>query len=124
MSTPTILIAHTNELTRDSIKEILANDFSLIVVETMPDVLPVLTSKTSVALLLLDANAVEENETSLFEDIRKAAPKLTIIALSDQAHEAHAIETVRQGANGYIFTPVKTDELRSIIEKAMPKIKS
>ncbi len=113
MITPTILIAHTDETTRDSIKKILTNEFPLVVVETPEAVLPVLNSKTSVALLFLDASTTEEGLDDLLEKIRTLAPKLTIIALVNEVN----------GANGYIFTPVKTDELRTITEQTMAKIK-
>ncbi len=124
MATPTILIAHTDETTRDSIKKILTNEFPLVVVETPEAVLPVLNSKTSVALLLLDASTTENGLDNLLQEIRAIAPKLTIIALVNEVNEEDGLEAVRQGANGYIFTPVKTDELRTIVEQTMAKTRN
>ena len=121
MSIPTILIAHTDEIIRDSLKEVLTRDFPLVVVETPEDVIFVLNSKTSVGLLFIEALPAEDDQADLFERIRAIQPKLAIIALTDEINEADALEAVRLGANGYIFTPVKPDELRTIAQQAMAK---
>lgn len=122
MLTPTILIAHHDETTRDNLKKILANKFPLVVVENPEDALLILNSKTRVALLFLDAVCTDDQET-LLGNIREVQPELTIIILANETNETNALEAVRLGANGYIFTPVKIEELLTIVEQSMAKIK-
>ena len=113
-----ILIADLEESTREALKHILANHFSLIVLESQTHALEMLSQKKDISLVFLGLHDESGINTEIFADIREKLPKLTVVACGDYRSEEHAIEAVRQGATGYMIKPFKAEEVLSIARKA------
>ena len=116
-----ILIAESEESTREALKHILADHFSLIVLETQSHALEILSLKPDTQLLFLGLHDEGGINTEVFADIREKLPKLTVIACGDYKSEEHALEAVRQGATGYMIKPFKAEEVLAIANKALTR---
>ena len=114
-----ILIADTEESTREALKHILANHYSLIVVETQTHALEVISQRDDINLLFLGLHNDGGINTDVFSDIREKLPKLTIIACGDYKSEEHAMDAVRLGATGYIIKPFKAEEILAVARKTL-----
>jgi len=113
-----VLIADSEEHTREALKSILANHVPLIVVESEAHALNVLSQKTPVALVFMGVVDGDAVNTEVFSDIRGRYPELTVITVADHANEELALEAVRQGATGYMIKPFKKDEVLAMARKA------
>jgi DNA-binding NtrC family response regulator len=118
MTSP-LLIADTEESTREALKHILANHFSLIVVETQAHALEILSERNDIKLLFLGLHDDGGISTEIFSDVREKLPKLTVIACGDYKSEEHAVEAVRQGATGYMIKPFKAEEVLAMARKTL-----
>jgi two-component system nitrogen regulation response regulator NtrX len=114
-----ILIADTEENTRESLKHILDNQFPLIVVETQSHALEILSQRQDIKLLFLGLHDNGGINTAIFSDIRERLPSLTVIASGDYKSEEHAVEAVRLGATGYMIKPFKAQEVLAIAQKTI-----
>ena len=114
-----ILIADTEESTRESFKHILANHFPLIVVESQSHVLEILSQRADIKLLFMGLHDDGGINTDIFTDIREKLPKLTVIACGDYKSEEHAVEAVRLGATGYMIKPFKAEEILAMARKIL-----
>ena len=114
-----VLIADTQENTRETLKHILSHRFPLILVESPAHGLEVLTrGKTPAALAFIGLNDETGTSTRVFAEIRGRFPDLTVIAVGDHKSDELAVEAVRQGATGYMIKPFKPDEIIAAAEKS------
>lgn len=115
----TILIADTNEISRDLLKKILSNTYPLIILESPSHALKVIGEKKKPALVFMGTNnSLNADGENIFAAMRKQEPSLIIIALGDQNEEDEAIEAVRKGASGYIIKPLNPHEIMSMAAKS------
>ncbi|MBF0569474.1 MAG: response regulator [Candidatus Omnitrophica bacterium] len=114
-----ILIADTEESTREALKLILANRAALIVVESQSHALEILMQKDAARMVFMGLHDESGINTEIFSDIREKLLKLTVIAVGDYKSEEHALEAVRQGATGYMIKPFKADEVLALVQKAL-----
>jgi len=118
MTSP-ILIADTNEATRDQLKKILSNRFPLIVVESPEYALKCIDNKRTPSLILMGVDqSINDKNISTFTLLRKAFPSIHLIALGERNEEPESIEAVRTGASGYMIKPLNTIEVLSLAEKS------
>lgn len=104
------LIAHSDENVRDIIKKTLANNIPLIVLESVPDTLDIVKRNLKIPrLLFLEINS--ETPMPIIEEIRHALPSAHIILMAHPHDETFALEGIRHGANGYILSPFKPQEI-------------
>lgn len=114
-----VLIADTEESTREALKHILADTTPLIIVETQTNALEVLKKTPSIHLVFMGLHNETGISTDVFENIRDTNPRITLVALGDHRSEAHALEAVRRGATGYMIKPFKAEEIMSIRDKTL-----
>jgi two-component system chemotaxis response regulator CheY len=87
------------------------------------DVTRVLLSGESPDLLFLDLNMPEVSGLDILQFIRsrKIWKKMPILIMSSDAEDARVEQTMRMGADGYVFKPVSLEELESSISAAIEK---
>ena len=116
--TKTILIADSCESTRELLKKFLSDRFSLIIVESPALALDIVKEKHVPSLVLMGVDdSLDENDESVFAGVRKIAPDITLIALSERDSEVEAIEAVKAGASGYMIKPLNPTEIISVAER-------
>jgi DNA-binding NtrC family response regulator len=113
-----ILIADSEENTRETLKHILANLFPLIIVESQTHALEILSQREDIKLMFLGLHDTDGINTEIFSDIREKLPALTVIASGDYKSEEHALEAVRRGATGYMIKPFKAEEVLAMARKS------
>jgi DNA-binding response OmpR family regulator len=74
-------------------------------------------------LLFLDLNMPEVSGLDVLQFIRsrKTWKKMPILIMSSDAEDARVEQTMRMGADGYVFKPVSLEELESSISAAIEK---
>ena len=87
------------------------------------DVTRVLLSGESPDLLFLDLNMPEVSGLDILQFIRsrKIWKKMPILIMSSDAEDARVEQTMRMGADGYVFKPVDLEELENSINAATEK---
>ena len=87
------------------------------------DVTRVLLGGESPDLLFLDLNMPEVSGLDILQFIRsrKIWKKMPILIMSSDAEDARVEQTMRMGADGYVFKPVSLEELESAISAAIEK---
>jgi PleD family two-component response regulator len=114
-----ILVFHTNESTRDALRDILANRYNVIAVHDARQCLDVFEQKAPVALAFLEASSEVETETLIAKALEKKNPVI-VVAVASAENENFGVNAVRCGAEGYILTPLRKDEILAIARKADP----
>ncbi|MBF0485232.1 MAG: response regulator [Candidatus Omnitrophica bacterium] len=113
----TILICDIEENTREALKTILLNHANLIVVENPLQCLSALKQKAPVHLAFVGVRTEDGFDTHFFEEIRKIAPQIPLIAMGDHKCEEETLEAVRMGATGYMIKPFKAEEVQALAQK-------
>jgi DNA-binding response OmpR family regulator len=87
------------------------------------DVTRALLGGESPDLLFLDLNMPEVSGLDVLQFIRsrKAWKKMPILIMSSDYEDARVEQTMRMGADGYVFKPVSLEELESAISAAIEK---
>ena len=113
----TVLIASSDENTREKLKSILASVFPLIVVEESKQCLAALQQKAIPALAFVGTSIDDDND--LFEEIRKTAPRLDVIAIGENGDEDETVAAVQRGATGYTMLPLRPDDILALAQKTI-----
>ena len=69
-------------------------------------------------VLLLDAGLVTGGEQSLVRELCRLSPRTAVVVLSDDASPPDVLQTIGDGAAGYLLKGVPADELRVAIDRA------
>jgi two-component system, chemotaxis family, chemotaxis protein CheY len=87
------------------------------------DVTRVLLSGVSPDLLFLDLNMPEISGLDVLQFIRSRTDwkKMPILIMSSDSEDARVEQTMRMGADGYVFKPVTLEELEMAIGTAIEK---
>ena len=87
------------------------------------DVTTALLGGDSPDLLFLDLNMPEVSGLDILQFIRsrKTWKHMPILIMSSDAEDARVEQTMRMGADGYVFKPVSLEELESSISTATEK---
>jgi len=87
------------------------------------DVTRALLSGSSPDVLFLDLNMPQVSGLDIlqFIRIRSTWKKMPILIMSSDAEDARVEQTMRLGADGYVFKPVSLEELESSISTAIEK---
>ena len=87
------------------------------------DVTRALLSGSSPDVLFLDLNMPQVSGLDILQFIRSRSTwkKMPILIMSSDAEDARVEQTMRLGADGYVFKPVSLEELESSISTAIEK---
>ena len=109
----TILIADDQTLFREGIKDLLENEKSVTVVGEAADGQEAvrLAKKLKPNVVLMDIKLPQLDGISATRQIRKECPDTNVLVLSSFEDEAHVMESIQAGANGYLSKMLPAAEL-------------
>jgi len=109
----TVLIADDQTLFREGIKDLLENEKSIEVIGEAADGSEVLrmAKKLKPNVILMDIKLPHLDGVSATRQIRKDCPETNVLILSSFEDEAHVMEAIQAGANGYLSKMLPASEL-------------
>jgi two-component system response regulator AtoC len=119
----TILIVDDEKLIRWSLSEELSKDhYRTITAETIQDAITKV-QESMPELVILDLRLPDGSGIEALEAIKKIHPEVVVIMLTAEDKSAIAVQAMKLGAYDYLTKPVRIDELKIIIEKALENIR-
>ena len=108
-----VLIADDQTLFREGIKDLLDNEKSIEVIGEAADGNEVvrLAKKLRPDVILMDIKLPHLDGVSATRLIRKELPETNVLILSSYEDEAHVMESIQAGANGYLSKMLPAAEL-------------
>jgi DNA-binding NarL/FixJ family response regulator len=108
-----VLIADDQTLFREGIKDLLDNEKSIEVIGEAADGNEVvrLAKKLRPDVILMDIKLPHLDGVSATRQIRKELPNTNVLILSSYEDEAHVMESIQAGANGYLSKMLPAAEL-------------
>ncbi len=109
----TVLIADDQTLFREGIKDLLENEKAIEVIGEAADGSEVLrmAKKLKPNVILMDIKLPHLDGVSATRQIRKDCPDTNVLILSSFEDEAHVMEAIQAGANGYLSKMLPASEL-------------
>ena len=109
----TVLLADDQTLFREGIKDLLDNEKSIEVIGEAADGSEVLrmAKKLKPNVILMDIKLPHLDGVSATRQIRKECPETNVLILSSFEDEAHVMEAIQAGANGYLSKMLPASEL-------------
>ena len=108
-----VLIADDQTLFREGIKDLLENEKSIQIVGEAADGPEAirLAKKLRPDVILMDIKLPQMDGVSATRIIRKEVPQTNVLILSSFEDEAHVMEAIQAGANGYLSKMLPASEL-------------
>src|SRR6267154_36408 len=108
-----VLIADDQTLFREGIKDLLENERSIEVIGEAADGQEVIrmAKKLRPDVILMDIKLPHLDGVSATRQIRKELPATNVLILSSYEDEAHVMESIQAGANGYLSKMLPAAEL-------------
>ncbi len=113
-----VLIADDQTLFREGIKDVLTGEKWIEVVGEAADGLEVvaLAKKLKPDVVLMDIKLPKQDGITATKQIRAAAPEVNVLMLSSFEDEAHVLDAIQAGANGYLSKMLPAAELVNSIK--------
>ena len=114
----TILIADDQTLFREGIKDVLNNEKWLEVIGEAADGVEAvaLAKKLKPDVVLMDIKLPKLDGISATKQIHEAVPQVNVLMLSSFEDEAHVLDAIQSGANGYLSKMLPAAELVNSIK--------
>jgi DNA-binding NarL/FixJ family response regulator len=109
----TVVIADDQTLFREGIKDLLENEKNITIVGEAADGREALrlVKKLKPNVILLDIKLPHMDGISAAREIHKDCPNTNVLMLSSYEDEAHVMEAIQAGANGYLSKMLPASEL-------------
>jgi len=113
-----VLIADDQTLFREGIKDLLENEKMVEVVGEAADGQEVIRQarKLKPDVILMDIKLPQIDGIAATRQIRKDCPATNVLILSSYEDEAHVMEAIQAGANGYLSKMLPASELVSALK--------
>ena len=113
-----VLIADDQTLFREGIKDVLSNEKWIEVVGEAADGVEAvaLAKKLKPDVVLMDIKLPKMDGISATKQIRFAVPEVNVLMLSSFEDEAHVLDAIQAGANGYLSKMLPAAELVNSIK--------
>lgn len=113
-----VLIADDQTLFREGIKDVLTGEKWIEVVGEACDGEEVisLAKKLKPEVILMDIKLPKKDGITATKEIKKTMPQINILMLSSYEDEAHVMEAIQAGANGYLSKMLPAAELVNSIK--------
>ena len=113
-----VLIADDQTLFREGIKDVLTGEKWIEVVGEAADgqEAVLLAKKLKPEVILMDIKLPKMDGISATKEIKQAMPQINILMLSSFEDEAHVMEAIQAGANGYLSKMLPAAELVNSIK--------
>jgi DNA-binding response OmpR family regulator len=119
---PTILVVEDDEISRDGMAQILAQEGYLVL--TAPsghDALATLRTPLSpIDVVVLDVHLPDISGIDLCARVRELHPFLPIVVCTGEADPEEACQLLSMGVTRYFRKPIGVDELLATVEAALP----
>lgn len=115
-----IVVADDHQLVREGIKKTLARESDIELVGEAWDTESMLTvlAEQAVDIVLLDLSLSPPNELAVLRILRERFPQVPVLVLSSHLESQFGVESLREGASGYITKSMTVD----VIVKAVRKV--
>lgn len=109
----TVLIADDQTLFREGLKDLLENERTIVVVGEAADGQEAvrMAKKLKPNVILMDIKLPHMDGVTATRQIRKECPDTNVLILSSFEDEAHVMESIQAGANGYLSKMLPASEL-------------
>ncbi len=114
-----LLVIDDDEGVRIAVKEVLESDECRVLLADCATTGLKLLAEENPLVVLLDIRLGNESGLSLFEQIRRVAPKVLVIFITGHGTAELAIETIKMGAYDYLPKPLDYEQLQSVIGQAL-----
>lgn len=113
-----VLIADDQTLFREGIKDVLTGEKWIEVVGEAADgqEAVLLAKKLKPEVILMDIKLPKMDGIAATKEIKKTLPNINILMLSSYEDEAHVMEAIQAGANGYLSKMLPATELLNSIK--------
>lgn len=114
----TVLIADDQTLFREGIKDVLSNERWMEVIGEAADGVEAvaLAKKLKPDVVLMDIRLPKLDGISATRKIRESCPEVNVLMLSSFEDEAHVLDAIQAGANGYLSKMLPAVELVNSIK--------
>lgn len=114
-----ILVVDDDEAILDSVKGYLSlKGYSVDTAKTVKEAMRK-SDAHFYNLAVLDIRLPDANGTDLLTKMRKTQPEMVKIMLTGYPDQANTMDSLNNGANGYLLKPVELDKLLKVIEKKL-----
>jgi DNA-binding NarL/FixJ family response regulator len=115
----TVLIADDQTLFREGIKNVLMGEKWMEVVGEAADGVEAVAKAKQLKpdVVLMDIKLPKIDGISATRQIRKTCPQVNVLVLSSFEDEAHVLDAIQAGANGYLSKMLPTTELVNSIKR-------
>jgi DNA-binding NtrC family response regulator len=121
MKTAKILIVDDEPIARDNLAHIINKDgYQTRMAENGEKAIDILRGE-EINLVLTDLCMQGKDGMAVLNEAKKLYPDIEVVVITGHATVDSAVEAMRHGAYDYVTKPLKINELRMIIEKALEK---
>ncbi len=116
----TLLVVDDEKSVRYSFERIFENYYSVITAEDGKDALNVLDENSNkIDVIFLDVRMPGMNGIEVLKEIRERTKNIPVIMMTAFSDSNAAIEAMKEGAFDYLLKPLRNEQLREIIDKAL-----
>ncbi len=115
---PTILIAEDEERMRRILELNLQDQYRVVLAKDGEEALR-LFRENDINLILTDMKMPERDGISLLHEVRRLRADVPVILITAYGTIESAVSAMKEGATDYLLKPIKMEEVRLIIEKAL-----
>ncbi|HEU0089469.1 MAG TPA: response regulator transcription factor [Pseudonocardiaceae bacterium] len=109
---PVLLVVPLRHTTSRMLQAVRASGFEIRILDTVPDVLDSARSG-NLAALVLDIALAGPDPATLLDELRRADPRLPVIALTSREQREQTVSLLRGSQDDYLTTPFPVEELVS-----------
>lgn len=117
---PSVLVVDDETGPRDALKVVLRPFFSIHAADNAKSALDVLNNEP-IDLVTLDQKLPDRHGLDLLNDIKHDHPDVEVVIVTGYGSLKSAMESIRQGAAGYLLKPFNVTELITLTQQAMDK---
>jgi DNA-binding NtrC family response regulator len=116
----TLLVVDDEKAVRYSFERIFEKYFDVLTAEDGKTALNILKSEnSSIDVLFLDVRMPGMNGIEVLKEIRKGNKNIPVIMMTAFADTNIAIEAMKEGAFDYLLKPLRNEQIREVIDKAL-----
>nr|HID59104.1 endopeptidase La [Desulfobacterales bacterium] len=116
-----ILVVDDEKVTRDNLEHVLVKEgYSVVTAANGHEALSLLES-TKFDVILTDLKMEKVNGMGVLEKAKAVVPQTEVIMITGYATIPTAVEAIKKGSYHYLAKPLKLDEVRSTIKKALSR---
>lgn len=113
-----LLVVDDDEGTRESLRLIFSQDYSLKLTATSREALGVLAAQ-SVDLILLDVLMPEKDGVTLLKELTALYPETPVIMISASTNARPIVESMKSGTVDFVTKPFDVKELRHLVKRSL-----